>query len=113
MAEDFRNQHIDFQNERYQTVRAVSRAGIQSRHDHPTYLAHTYLTLRCLRLLQVRELGRGNFGVTMLMQDLQTSEYVAAKFIQRGAKVRGLCSTTATCIVHCSVSCRNGVCRSM
>jgi hypothetical protein len=35
----------------------------------------------------VRELGRGNFGVTMLMQDLQTSEYVAAKFIQRGAKV--------------------------
>ncbi len=40
-----------------------------------------------LVLLQVRELGRGNFGVTMLMQDLQTSEYVAAKFIQRGAKV--------------------------
>lgn len=35
----------------------------------------------------MRELGRGNFGVTMLMQDLQTSEYVAAKFIQRGAKV--------------------------
>jgi serine/threonine-protein kinase SRK2 len=54
MAEDFRNQHIDFHNERYQTV---------------------------------RELGRGNFGVTMLMQDLQTSEYVAAKFIQRGAKI--------------------------
>jgi hypothetical protein len=45
-------------------------------------------------LLQVRELGRGNFGVTMLMQDLQTSEYVAAKFIQRGAKVGALSGRT-------------------
>lgn len=42
----------------------------------------------------MRELGRGNFGVTMLMQDLQTSEYVAAKFIQRGAKV-GIVSALA------------------
>jgi hypothetical protein len=49
--------------------------------------------------LQVRELGRGNFGVTMLMQDLQTSEYVAAKFIQRGAKV-GILSAIAALTKH-------------
>jgi len=52
--DEWATRHVDFQNERYQTV---------------------------------RELGRGNFGVTMLMQDLKTNEYVAAKFIQRGAKI--------------------------
>jgi hypothetical protein len=49
-------------------------------------------------LLQVRELGRGNFGVTMLMQDLQTSEYVAAKFIQRGAKVGMVMCNCGICV---------------
>lgn len=53
-SEDSGAKRVDFQNERYQTV---------------------------------RELGRGNFGVTMLMQDLSTKEFVAAKFIQRGVKI--------------------------
>lgn len=48
----------------------------------------------------MRELGRGNFGVTMLMQDLQTNEYVAAKFIQRGAKVSSGASVPAAGCNH-------------
>ena len=35
----------------------------------------------------VRELGRGNFGVTVLMQHKRTGEEVAAKIIKRGAQV--------------------------
>jgi hypothetical protein len=92
MAEDFRNQHIDFRNERYQTVRACIPN--QACNAYPVYLMsmleHADPGVESV-LLQVRELGRGNFGVTMLMQDLQTSEYVAAKFIQRGAKVGTIC----------------------
>ena len=35
----------------------------------------------------IRELGRGNFGVTVLMQNKHTGEEVAAKIIKRGAQV--------------------------
>ena len=35
----------------------------------------------------VRELGRGNFGVTVLMRHKHTGEEVAAKIIKRGAQV--------------------------
>lgn len=99
MAEDFRNQHIDFGNERYQTVRPVACMNSAARSPDLFWQGCMRSTNgACLGLLQVRELGRGNFGVTMLMQDLQTSEYVAAKFIQRGAKV-GACAMP----LHCSV----------
>ena len=35
----------------------------------------------------IRELGRGNFGVTVLMQNKHNGEEVAAKIIKRGAQV--------------------------
>lgn len=34
-----------------------------------------------------RELGRGNHGVTYLIQDRETKHYWAAKFIERGPRV--------------------------
>jgi hypothetical protein len=38
-------------------------------------------------LLQIRDLGSGNFGVAKLMRDRRTNELVAVKFIDRGTKV--------------------------
>lgn len=35
----------------------------------------------------VRDIGSGNFGVARLMQDKQTRELVAVKYIERGDKV--------------------------
>lgn len=35
----------------------------------------------------VRDIGSGNFGVARLMQDKQTKELVAVKYIERGDKV--------------------------
>ena len=47
----------------------------------------------------VRELGRGNFGVTVLMRHKQTGEEVAAKIIKRGAQVLldSACPSTPPC----------------
>lgn len=36
---------------------------------------------------QVKDLGRGTFGVVQLAQDKATGEVVALKFIERGNKV--------------------------
>jgi serine/threonine protein kinase len=36
---------------------------------------------------QIKELGSGNFGVTHLMKDKTTSEYVAVKKLPRGSKI--------------------------
>lgn len=38
-------------------------------------------------LVQVRDIGSGNFGVAKLMKDKQTGQLVAVKFIERGDKV--------------------------
>lgn len=38
-------------------------------------------------LLQVRDIGSGNFGVAKLMKDKKTGQMVAVKFIERGDKV--------------------------
>lgn len=35
----------------------------------------------------VRDIGSGNFGIARLMQDKQTKELVAVKYIERGDKV--------------------------
>ncbi|XP_027192514.1 serine/threonine-protein kinase SRK2I-like [Cicer arietinum] len=37
----------------------------------------------------VRDIGSGNFGVARLMQDKQTKELVAVKYIERGDKIDG------------------------
>lgn len=39
-------------------------------------------------ILQIRDIGSGNFGVAKLMKDRKTGELVAVKFIERGDKVR-------------------------
>jgi hypothetical protein len=41
-------------------------------------------------LVQVRDIGSGNFGVAKLMKDKQTGQLVAVKFIERGDKVSTL-----------------------
>jgi hypothetical protein len=38
-------------------------------------------------MLQIRELGKGNFGVANLMKDKASGEKVAVKYLARGPKV--------------------------
>lgn len=38
--------------------------------------------------MQVSKLGRGNYGITMLLRHRQTGDLVAGKFIDRGGMVR-------------------------
>lgn len=46
------------------------------------------LKLGCLLSTQVSKLGKGNYGVTMLLRNRETAELVAGKFIERGGMVR-------------------------
>lgn len=43
------------------------------------------LHLRCV--LQIRDIGSGNFGVAKLMRNRVSNELVAVKFIERGERV--------------------------
>jgi len=36
---------------------------------------------------EVRDLGKGNFGITKLMRHKATGEMVAIKFVERGPKI--------------------------
>jgi hypothetical protein len=47
-------------------------------------------------LLQIRDIGSGNFGVAKLMRNRTTNELVAVKFIERGERVR----RRSTGVVH-------------
>ena len=46
------------------------------------------IIFRLLLLFQVSRLGRGNYGVTMLLRKRETGELVAGKFMERGGMVR-------------------------
>jgi hypothetical protein len=39
-------------------------------------------------VLQIRDIGSGNFGVAKLMRNRVTNELIAVKFIERGERVR-------------------------